>query len=923
MDSRADTHSLSDSTERALTEVLAGLDAGEDLEQLLSAWPHKASALREKVRAARDDETLVFVPPTPPQISGYRIDRILGRGGMGEVWLAQRESDDLVVALKLVRDASLTPERRVRIRREAEALRALQHPGIVRVHDAGENAEGPWIAMDYVPGRSLTDILADAKVELRERIAIFRDVARALGTAHAAGIVHRDIKPQNIIVRDDGRAVLIDFGLTRGLEPSSLSRTGGFVGTPHYAAPEQVRGERDTVGPASDVFSFGVSLYEAVVGRRPFEASTVESLFYQILTADPLSLRSLDGSLPRDLETVVNRAIEKKPRDRYPTAAELADDLDALLALRPVQARPYAWRRRMARRARRHPRQAALILALALVVAVVATLAFAREVTSRRAARHEIERGQALLMEWQENARGLTDRIGAFEERQRVFERSYRSPDELRDFNREERALDLALRERERIFAEVDDALRRAGDLHRNPAGADALRASLDVERWRAAQSRGHEATARHFAKRVRSNRAAGSLKRVVAGTRPLWLEVEPAGARVDAFFLRRQDRLRPEGEPRLVPVPIRGDDDADIFSGPPRAGDLVLVVRRGAGELLAGDLILEWNGHPPRVEDRGGAPGVEVCAWRNGKTFRTTTAAGLILRPSAAPLRHGPASFVGEAPLEGVEIAADQFLLLVRAEGYEPLRLTRPAWETSREHPLRVRLVPCGRHPAAFRQVVLGSKSQIFISDRELTLGEFRRFLDSATGRQALVEGEIDPPAEWTQDDAGRWHPQRSQDPWAPAHGLSWRTARAYVAWANQELAESGKPYRFRLPNAGMLQQATRLDDMMRRFPWGDQFRASFAKSCFSGPEPSVEAVLSYPVDETSLGLFDVAGSVAELAAGWFWEEEGERPVCGGAWVYARPIHFELEFMGGCHETAARSFYGLRLELVDPSWVH
>ena len=152
---------LPDPGEEALREVLAGLDAGEELETLLSRRPDEADAIRERIRAERGDDPVVFLPPDPPSIPGFRCDRLLGRGGMGEVWLAEREADRLRVALKIVRDGSLTPERRVRIRREAEALAAVEHSGVVRVHGAGEEEGAPWIAVEYVPGRGLDEILAD------------------------------------------------------------------------------------------------------------------------------------------------------------------------------------------------------------------------------------------------------------------------------------------------------------------------------------------------------------------------------------------------------------------------------------------------------------------------------------------------------------------------------------------------------------------------------------------------------------------------------------------------------------------------------------------------------------------------------------------------------------------------------------------
>ncbi|HKE02034.1 MAG TPA: bifunctional serine/threonine-protein kinase/formylglycine-generating enzyme family protein, partial [Planctomycetota bacterium] len=224
------------------------------------------------------------------------------------------------------------------------------------------------------------------------------EVARALEAAHAAGVIHRDVKPSNIRIGDDGRARLLDFGLARSAG-ASLSSAGGFRGTPHYAAPEQVEPDRGEVGPATDVYGLGVTLYECVTGRAAFSGKTSEQVLHQVLVQDPPAPRRVVPSISRDVEAVIQKAIEKEPARRYSSAAALAADLEAILELRPISARPISAAARLARWSRRNPAKAsAAVMAVLLVVVAPSVIAW-RESRSARAIADEQARTRAKLVE--------------------------------------------------------------------------------------------------------------------------------------------------------------------------------------------------------------------------------------------------------------------------------------------------------------------------------------------------------------------------------------------------------------------------------------------------------------------------------------------------------------------------------------------
>ena len=330
--------------------------------------------------------------PAAPQfeagqlVGGHRLERLLGQGGMGEVWLAHRADGSLkrAVALKLPHAFLLAGATRARFERERDILATLTHPHIAALHEAGVDGEHPWLAMEFVAGESITDYCRRTAAPLERRLALFRQVLEAVEHAHTRFIAHRDLKPGNILVTGEGQVKLLDFGIAKLLdaegsgEATELTRLGGRAITPEYAAPEQLSG--DAVTAASDLYSLGIVLYELLSGQRPFDAVRAQDA----RTEPPrLATRVVDGpahrvgSLSRthlqralrgDLDAIVARALEPDPRRRYRSATAFAEDLDRHARLEPLQARPLGTLSRLVRAARRHKVRAALLAALAGVV---------------------------------------------------------------------------------------------------------------------------------------------------------------------------------------------------------------------------------------------------------------------------------------------------------------------------------------------------------------------------------------------------------------------------------------------------------------------------------------------------------------------------------------------------------------------------
>jgi serine/threonine-protein kinase len=398
--------------EQLLEELL---DSGETPEEICRECPELLGQVRaswQRLRAVDAELGAIFPPstfvggdsplPLPtselPRIHGYDVQGVLGRGGMGVVYKAWHLRLNRPVALKmLLAGPYAAPEEQARFLQEAEAVAGLCHANIVQVHDVGDLDGRPYFTMEYVEGGSLAQKLAGTPQPATQAAALLAAIAEAIQVAHQSGIVHRDLKPANILLADSLKSEIrhpnsekdvgpvsdlgfrisdfcpkvTDFGLARRLESDGgLTVTGVPVGTPSYMAPEQARGQKDAIGPATDVYALGAILYELLTGRPPFRAETATATLQQVTAEDPVPPSRLNPRVPRDLETICLRCLQKEPGLRYGSAAALADDLGRFLRGEAISARPEGVWRRLARRVRRRPALSAAV-ATACVLAVI------------------------------------------------------------------------------------------------------------------------------------------------------------------------------------------------------------------------------------------------------------------------------------------------------------------------------------------------------------------------------------------------------------------------------------------------------------------------------------------------------------------------------------------------------------------------
>ncbi len=323
--------------------------------------------------------------PQPVRVGPYRLVRELGRGGMGTVFLAERDDDQYhsQVAIKLVRTGMDTEFIFARFRRERQTLARLQHPNIARLLDGGTTENGlPYIVMEYIDGPSLTQYAKQQQLEIPDRLRLFDSVCSAVDYAHRNFVIHRDVKPGNILVGSDGIPKLLDFGICKLLQADVLPSTDTSPGlhTPDYASPEQVSGK--AVTPLSDIYSLGIVLYELLTGVLPrcFEGNTSQAMGHTTWTrpvtlpsaaaGDNMVARQLSG----DLDNIIMHALEAEPERRYESAAQLSEDLRRYLLNEPVHARPQTRRYRALKFIRRN--RVKVVAASAVILALAASLAF-------------------------------------------------------------------------------------------------------------------------------------------------------------------------------------------------------------------------------------------------------------------------------------------------------------------------------------------------------------------------------------------------------------------------------------------------------------------------------------------------------------------------------------------------------------------
>ena len=369
-----------------------------DDKQVAETLPADAST------AGRAGNTVV-VPPASGRFGNYDLLEELGRGGMGVVYRARQRAAGRVVALKILRRDRLESLPRDtqasamdRFRQEAQAAARLEHDHIVTVYEVGEVDGQQFFSMQCVEGQTLSEMLRDGPIQNRRAAGYLEPVARAVHEAHSRGILHRDLKPQNILVDAKlDRALVADFGLAKLAEgQEQLTRAGEIMGTPSYMSPEQAKNSTD-VAAATDIYALGATLYHILTGRPPFQAATPLETLRQVIDEEPAPPRQLNPSIDRDLETICLKCLQKEPARRYASAEQLADELGRYLRGEPIVARPVGPLSRTVRWCRRNPVTASLLgstatlLVLALVIALVGYVKTSAALVAAKKAQQEAE----------------------------------------------------------------------------------------------------------------------------------------------------------------------------------------------------------------------------------------------------------------------------------------------------------------------------------------------------------------------------------------------------------------------------------------------------------------------------------------------------------------------------------------------------
>ena len=870
--------------------------------------------------------------------------------------------------------------------------------------DFGQDGDLTYLAMELVPGRSLDEILRDAPPTTEQVVRWGAEVADALAAAHEQGVLHRDVKPGNIRITPDGHARLLDFGLARLADEQAPTLTRTFAGSPAYASPEQIAAPPDQLDGRTDVYSLGITLYECLTGRVPFTADSLERAFHQVLHQEPEPPRRQNPTIPRDLETVVLRAIEKDLERRCPDARHLAQDLRAILEVRPIQARPPGAMERMTRWSQRHrATTVALTVGLfCLVAAATFTLARAHqqrvaderdaaallEQVNRRLEEHEQQRTQAVSVE----AR-MRQMVGQSQRRWLTP----REDEALREARRRLRAHEASI---EPLFADVLQRLTEAQKLDPDAPGTTDAWAHYYYQRF--LELRGHDDRdrARQYRDLVRQMDDSGEWSSRVEGKVLLTVESDPPGAEVYLFRLAEQADLTPDGDLRMVPTAAFGPADSRT------PGAVVLRIVDGAGDLRADDLILGMFGHPiensvlvsqtkgdvpVQVGDRllaiddhpitnpfdindlnqpspegvphrfrferrdpdGNAPrtilheglslgrsgvwvrsperldvddAIPAQVWQDGQVRDVELPFGLRVRPTAAAPYLSPDRLLGETPTKPLAMEPGDYLALLRRPGFENQRISfhidHSVEAYSRDRVLRAELNPEGTTPEGF--VFVGIRAfehhlhPYWVLDHEVTVREYLQFLnDPDTLFEMEQTGQSyaphDPFVETTPEpwrfDGRCYRPPAHVDRDWPVLGVSWHGARAYADWRGRQDDVLDRALVCGLPTHQEWKWAG-FGGTTRRFPFGMEYAQKWVKSYYARRRACPEPAFRFPIDESSWGIYDMAGNASEwlhdLASDGGY---GFRVMVGGSWLFVAGPSFEL--------SAARS---MAPDSVEPS---
>jgi hypothetical protein len=708
-------------------------------ERLQEVW-RLARSTAETPQGAADSPVAVHSERLPfERVGPFRLLRALGEGGMGRVFLARQEPLGRLCAVKVLRhELQRSSTATARLVREGRLLSTLRHESLARVLDAGELDGSPWVALELVPGRSLDTLLAHERPEVSEVVRWGAELADGLAHAHANGIVHRDVKPSNVRITPERRPLLLDFGLARDLTRDTSRLTQGFEGTPSYCAPEQILGQN--VDARGDIYGLGATLFEALTGAPPFDGANMERILHAVVHEPPPSLASRGAAVPRDLETIVARALQKSPARRYPSMAAMRDDLRAVLELRPIAARPDGALTRSLDWARRRPGlTAALVTGLVVAVAAFAWSAH-RAANEQRARLREaaslVQRAADIVQRYGDG-RGVYERA-RFDIRGTVSltENRHVTHDELRRLGT---ARELVA-DYEALRVSLDDVLvwlGRAERLDPSAEGLRATRAEYWYQRWMDVRNDPDRTRAAHCRARIEELDPDGPWAQRVSGKLTLAFRSQPSGARVHLF--RHVSHREPAGE-RFVPQPLEGPLNGmelgahvlEALEAAPglSAGDCIVQVAGGPVEgavlrrrAVAADGALAWDrlvavgdvevrdlphalrlaeaaprgngrlvwasgqvdGNPDDLDlaswcsavDAVACGAIEVTVLRDGEHTQLLLEQGVATRETCAPVLAAPEAFLGTTPTELDAAEPGFYVALLTLPGHESYRLS------------------------------------------------------------------------------------------------------------------------------------------------------------------------------------------------------------------------------------------------------
>ncbi|MBI2899490.1 MAG: SUMF1/EgtB/PvdO family nonheme iron enzyme [Planctomycetes bacterium] len=862
----------------------------------------------------------------------YEKREKLGEGGAAVVWRAWDRELERPVALKFLRDfPKELPDVRLRFEREARVMAGLSHRNIVTLHDVAEIDGQLCLVMELVEGPPMSNLIGLHKYPMRRLVELLAQAADGVAAGHAKGIVHRDLKPANVLVTLGGEPKVGDFGLAYVSEGGTrLTESGIVLGTPVYMAPEQATGESRSFDARTDVYALGAILYEIATGRPPHVGETMQEIFASILNTDPPMPRRLNASVPRDVETIALKALEKDPSKRYANAAEFRNDLRRFLDGQPILARPPGAAARVARWLKRHRTLSAVAglllagLCVALLGAWIRKRGFEREVEGTLArAKEASDSGDHA------KARDLYAKVKSLVPGHPIAERMFGETDRLVQKAKQKKEAQalveegrLARAEWERLKSEHGRTVMRARDL------AAALK---PYEKGEARQEfwdceRRIEALAKDI--------AAQEGRETAAFTKALGLDPENVEALrgMAAFYFEmycRSDERRNDREMRIFEDLLRIYDDGTYAARIFRTGR----VRIGSSPPGAEAFLFRYEeGRDRRLMPRPCASTGQI------RVPGDETAAG-----TTVTLECSDFNFLGTCPSSEKILPAGSYLLLLRKTGLRDTRLPFRVVGGQR-HELDVRLhseeeigagfihVPAGRFaeggdPDAYLSAAWNEEAQtgdFFLARYEVTCDEYREFVESLAA-QNLRDAFPHLPRDrerslWGIGQNGRvkYGPDIVGN--QPVLGVSWNSAVAYCEWRTGRARSRGEAVTFRLPRSSEWEKAARGADG-RIYPWGNHFTWCFTKGGLSrNAKPWPEPVGSFPEDESPYGVRDLAGSVAE------WCEDAcdlqpELRYCrGGAWLSADWVPFRAASRAAEDPANAAVSYGFRVVRVpDP----